>query len=90
MLETPELGASGFVVDFDRLQKTLTRIAGELDHRLLNDLEPFRGSVPSAERQAQYFYQRLTEEIKGEMDVGVRLLKIKVTQEPGAWVEYEP
>ncbi|UCF20501.1 MAG: 6-carboxytetrahydropterin synthase [Gemmatimonadota bacterium] len=90
VLEAPELDDSGFVLDFEEVQAELERIARELDHHLLNDLEPFRDSVPSAERQARFFYERLSKEITARANTGVRLLKIKVTQEPGAWVEYEP
>ncbi len=90
VLESSETDGSGFVADFDEIQARLDRIAHELDHQLLNELEPFRDSVPSAERQARFFYERLTKEIAGWAVAGIRLLKIRVIQEPDAWVEYEP
>ncbi|UCC73527.1 MAG: 6-carboxytetrahydropterin synthase [Gemmatimonadota bacterium] len=90
VLEAENVDDSGFVADLDRIQPKLAAIARQLDHRLLNELEPFREGAPSAERQAEYFYQRLSVEIEGEFGPRVRLCKIKVIQEPEAWVEYEP
>jgi 6-pyruvoyltetrahydropterin/6-carboxytetrahydropterin synthase len=84
------LGERSYVGDFDRLQPLLAALAGELDHRLLNELDPFRGQSPSAERQAEFFYQRLSAVIERELGSRVRLAKVRVTQEPGSWAEYEP
>ncbi len=90
VVETARLGESGFVADFDRVQPLLASIARELDHQLLNELEPFRGGAPSAERQAEYFYRRLSEAVEQELGPRVRVAKIRVNQEPDAWAEYEP
>jgi 6-pyruvoyl-tetrahydropterin synthase len=84
------LGGSGFVADFDTVQPLLAGVAAELDHRLLNDLEAFTGLVPSAERQAEHIYRRLSGEVERAYGKSVRVVKIRVTQEPGAWAEYEP
>ncbi len=89
VLETDSLNASGFVADFDQVRERLEILARELDHYLLNEREPFRGVVPSAERQAEFFYTRLNEQIVSDFGPGVRLVKIRVVQEPEAWVEYE-
>lgn len=90
VLEAERVDESGFVADFDRLGALLAGLAGELDHRVLNELEPFRDRVPSAEIQAEYFYGRLSAEVEREYGHGVRLIRVKVIQEPDAWVEYEP
>lgn len=90
VLEADDLDDSGFVVDFETVQPELKAVAAELDHRLLNELEPFAGSSPSAERQAEYFFERLGERVRGRFGDRVRLVKIRVIQEPDAWVEYEP
>jgi 6-pyruvoyltetrahydropterin/6-carboxytetrahydropterin synthase len=90
VLESDSLGERSYVGDFDRLQPLLAALAGELDHRLLNELDPFRGQSPSAERQAEFFYQRLSAVIERELGSRVRLAKVRVTQEPGSWAEYEP
>ncbi|MGD2217967.1 MAG: 6-carboxytetrahydropterin synthase, partial [Gemmatimonadales bacterium] len=74
----------------DSVQPRLAALARELDHRLLNELEPFRHGAPSAESQAEFFYRRLSLEIENAYGPAVRLAKIRVIQEPEAWVEYEP
>ncbi|MHC4236018.1 MAG: 6-pyruvoyl trahydropterin synthase family protein [Planctomycetota bacterium] len=89
VLEAEDLDGSGFVADFERAQPLLDEVAAVLDHRLLNELEPFADSGPSAERQAEYFFQRLSREFEREFGGRVRLAKIRVTQIPGAWAEYE-
>jgi len=90
VLEARELNQDGFVADFDQVQPLLAALVAQLDHRLLNELEPFRAGAPSAERQAEYFYRRLSEEIEREWGPRVRVVRIRVIQEPEAWVEYEP
>ena len=90
VLEARELDAHGFVADLDDVQPRLAALAAELDHRLLNELEPFRAGAPSAERQAEYFYRGLSDTLAREYGPRVRLVRIKVIQEPDAWVEYEP
>ncbi len=90
VLESQAVGASGIVADFERVQPLLAAVANELDHRVLNELESFRGVVPSAERQAEFFFRRLSDDVDREFGGRVRLAKIKVIQEPDAWVEYEP
>lgn len=90
VLESRAVGATGIVADFERVQPLLAAVANELDHRVLNELEPFQGVVPSAELQAEYFFRRLSADVEREFGGGVRLAKIKVIQEPDAWVEYEP
>ncbi|HSG82763.1 MAG TPA: 6-carboxytetrahydropterin synthase [Gemmatimonadota bacterium] len=90
VLESDELNADGFVVDFERIQPRLEELADELDHRLLNELEPFRGATPSAERQAEYFYHRLSATLRHQFGTRLRVLRVRVTQEPDAWAEFEP
>jgi 6-pyruvoyltetrahydropterin/6-carboxytetrahydropterin synthase len=89
IIESESLGASGFVLDFELFQPRLAALADELDHRLLNELEPFRGGVPSAESQAQYFFERLNVMIDSEFAPAVKLVKVRVIQEPDAWAEFE-
>ena len=73
------------------MQARLAAIAAELDHQLLNELDAFQDDTPSAERQAEYFYRRLSFAIEEVSTNGsVRLVRIRVTQEPEAWAEYEP
>lgn len=90
VLEADEVDEVGFVVDFDSVQPLLASISDQLDHRLLNDLEMFRDRTPSAEAQAEFFYERLGQAIHERFGPRVRLARVRVIQEPDAWVEYEP
>jgi 6-pyruvoyltetrahydropterin/6-carboxytetrahydropterin synthase len=90
VLESDSLDPAGFVVDFERIQPHLAGLAEQLDHRLLNELEMFQGATPSAERQAEFFYQRLGAIVEREFGSSVRVAKVKVIQLPDAWAEYEP
>jgi 6-pyruvoyltetrahydropterin/6-carboxytetrahydropterin synthase len=90
VLEADDVDEIGFVADFDSVQPLLASISAELDHRLLNDLEMFRDKTPSAEAQAEYFYHRLNKDIGERHGARVRLARVRVIQEPDAWVEYEP
>ncbi len=91
VLESNRTDEFGFVADFDNVQARLAAIAAELDHQLLNELDAFQDDTPSAERQAEYFYRRLSSAIEEVSTNGsVRLVRIRVTQEPEAWAEYEP
>ena len=89
-MESEATDRFGFVADFDTIQPRLAALAEEFDHRTLNELEPFRDSAPSAENQAEYFYVRLSEFIERELGSRVRLVKVRIIQEPDAWAEYEP
>ena len=89
VLEKDELGDDSFVADFDIIQPLLQDLAAGLDHRVLNELEPFRDTPPSAERQAEYFFHELDAALE-RTGTGVRLIKIRITQDPDAWAEYEP
>ena len=47
--------------------KQATRdIAGRLDHRYLNELEPFTEINPTAENIAAYFYQELAAQLNND------------------------
>ena len=90
VLESDTLAETGFVVDFEKVQPYLAELADAFDHCLLNELEPFRGGTPSAERQAEYFFHRLSASVEREFGSAVRVVKVRVIQEPDAWAEYQP
>ncbi len=54
-----QLNAIGLLVDFVDLRAALRKIIERLDHRMLNDLEPFDRLNPSAENLAAYFAAEL-------------------------------
>ena len=58
-----ELDQTGLLLDFKELKQLLRPIVDYLDHRMINDLEPFTSVNPSAENLARYFFDRTSESI---------------------------
>jgi 6-pyruvoyltetrahydropterin/6-carboxytetrahydropterin synthase len=56
----------GMGIDFRDIKEATRGIAKRLDHRYLNDLEPFRDANPTAENIARYFFQELSKQINRE------------------------
>jgi len=64
-----ELDAAGLLLDFKLLKPVIERI----DHRMLNDLEPFIELNPSAENLAKYFYEQTNEQLAAMTQGRVRV-----------------
>ncbi len=58
-IEGNNLDRIGMLIDFKILRELLNKVVKRLDHCLLNDLEPFKSSNPSAEIIAKYIYEEL-------------------------------
>lgn len=56
-VEATALDEVGMGVDFKVIKKAARDIGDRLDHRYLNDLEPFTEVNPTAENIAAYFYR---------------------------------
>jgi 6-pyruvoyltetrahydropterin/6-carboxytetrahydropterin synthase len=63
-LEGEELDEAGLLLDFKLLKTLLRPVVERLDHRMINDIEPFTELNPSAENMARYFYQQTAEQLK--------------------------
>ncbi len=55
----------GIGMDFKTIRAAAHELAGRLDHRYLNDIEPFDRVNPTAENIAAWFYRRLSEKLNG-------------------------
>ena len=53
------LNEVGVAIDFSTLKKYVKDVVGMLDHKFLNDLEPFRNQNPSSENIAKYVAEQL-------------------------------
>ena len=51
-----ELDKAGLLLDFKDLREIMRHVTERLDHQMINDLEPFKVTNPSAENQAKYFF----------------------------------
>lgn len=55
-----DLDTAGLGIDFKLLKLETNELLKTLDHKYLNDLEPFREISPSSENLARYIYRNLS------------------------------
>ena len=67
------LDEAGLLLDFKLLKQVLRPVIERIDHRMLNDLEPFTLLNPSAENIAKYFYEQTSEQLAAMTQGRVRL-----------------
>ena len=60
-----ELDHSGLLLDFKELKNVLRPVVEYLDHKMINDLEPFTVINPSAENLAKYFFDETNKQLSG-------------------------
>ncbi|HRZ28012.1 MAG TPA: 6-carboxytetrahydropterin synthase QueD [Spirochaetota bacterium] len=60
-----ELNEIGLLIDFHELKAMLKKILGALDHKNINDVEPFTGINPSSENLSKYVAEKAAEELAG-------------------------
>ena len=58
-----QLESNGLLLDFKVLKQVLKPTVEYLDHRMINDLEPFTTVNPSAENLAKYFFDQTASEL---------------------------
>ena len=80
-----ELDAIGMGVDFRVIKQAARDIAERLDHRYLNDLEPFAQINPTAENIAAYFHQELSEQLNND---SIRVHAVTLWETERACVRY--
>ena len=68
-----ELDESGLLLDFKILKDVLRPVVSYLDHRMINDLEPFTTVNPSAENLAKYFYDETNRHLQQSTGGRVRV-----------------
>ncbi|HEX6879802.1 MAG TPA: 6-carboxytetrahydropterin synthase, partial [Terriglobales bacterium] len=73
-----DLDHAGLLLDFKDLKSVMKHVIDYLDHKMINDLEPFTELNPSAENLAKYFFDqtnsRLREVTNGR--VGIKSVTI--------------
>jgi len=86
-----QLDATGLLVDFIDLKRTIHDVIGRLDHQFLNEVPPFDALNPSAENIAVYLHQEITKGLDGSNDRGpVRISQVKVWETDDAAAVYLP
>ena len=75
-----ELGVdSGWIVDFDDVDRAMVELKDELDHRQLNDIPGLEN--PTTERLAQWLWTRISQRLAG-------LYRVTVQEHPSRGVSY--
>ena len=87
----PKLNATGLVADFGEVKAVLREIVGRLDHRFLNEIEPFIELNPSAENIALYFYEELDKGLReGASEVPIHVSEVVVWETDTSSATYRP
>lgn len=86
-LRTDTLNAIGLAYDFTDLKRHLKVIIDYLDHKCLNDLEPFLEINPSAENISRYIYDEIEKKLGDDAKL---LAHVRVWESPDSWATYSP
>ncbi|HCN37923.1 MAG: 6-carboxytetrahydropterin synthase [Ignavibacteria bacterium] len=79
---------SGYVMDLKKLKEIIhSEILNKIDHQYLNELEMFKGIIPTTENMAMVFWKILKEKIKGDGNP-VKLFSIKLYETEKNYVEF--
>src|SRR2546422_11418511 len=81
-----ELDNIGLLVDFVELKESADDLVTYLDHRNLNELEPFIKENPSAENVARFILERLAAKID---DDRLQIYKVRCFETPTSVATYE-
>ena len=75
----------GMGIDFKQMKAAANEVGDRLDHRYLNELEPFTDINPTAENIAAYLFQNLSRELNTET---VSVSKVTLWETDRACVSY--
>jgi 6-pyruvoyltetrahydropterin/6-carboxytetrahydropterin synthase len=84
-----KLDQVGLVYDFVELKRNMEEVIRAIDHKFLNDLEPFTQLNPSAENIAKYFYDELTRRLVTSAN-GARLREVTIFETDTTTATYRP
>src|SRR6202000_1176779 len=73
-----ELDKAGLLLDFKDLRDVMRHVIERLDHRMINDIEPFTVINPSAENLDKYFYDESNARLKTVTNGRVRVKDVTV------------
>jgi 6-pyruvoyltetrahydropterin/6-carboxytetrahydropterin synthase len=82
-----QLDAAGLLLDFGVLKAGTKALLEEIDHKYLNELEPFREQNPSSENLARYLFECLGSALNRD---GVRVSRVNVWESDTSCASYYP
>jgi 6-pyruvoyltetrahydropterin/6-carboxytetrahydropterin synthase len=80
-----KLGKDGLLIDFRLIKQGTVKALSELDHKFLNELEPFKTINPSSENIARHIYKSLEKELNNE---NVRVSRVTAWESNTACATY--
>ncbi|MCP4682746.1 MAG: 6-carboxytetrahydropterin synthase QueD [Desulfobacterales bacterium] len=80
-----EPGQDGLLMDFKLLKEATNRLLDELDHKFLNELEPFKKVDPSSESIARHIFKSLSRELNSS---AVKVSKVTAWESDSACAGY--
>lgn len=75
----------GMGIDFKKMKNAANEVGDELDHRYLNELEPFTEINPTAENIAAYMYREISNRLNSD---SIRVSAITLWETDRACVRY--
>ena len=73
-----ELDKAGLLLDFKDLKQVMKHVIEYLDHRMMNDLDPFTTLNPSAENLAKYFFDQTNARLKQYTNGRVEIKRVTI------------
>lgn len=84
-VSSASLDELGMVIDFKQIKQAARRVAGELDHRYLNEVPPFDRLNPTAENMAAHLFAGLADQLNDER---IRVTAVTLWETERACVRY--
>jgi len=83
-----DLDKAGLLLDFKDLRDVMKHVIERLDHKMINDLEPFTVVNPSAENLAKYFYEETNVKLDRVSSGRVRVKNVTVFETDSTTATY--
>jgi len=77
-LQGRELDHAGLLLDFKDLKLVMKPVIERLDHRMINDVDPFTKLNPSAENLARYFFDETSRGLQGSTSGRVSVKEVTI------------
>lgn len=71
-----ELDEAGMIIDFREIKRATRTLTERLDHRYLNEIEPFDRRNPTAENIARFFFEELQHMFSERASVSIKAVTL--------------
>lgn len=86
-VQASKLNSVGMGVDFKVIKQHTREITEKLDHRYLNEIEPFNRINPTAENIAAYLFEQISATLNTDV---IKVLSVTLWETDRACVRYQP